>query len=60
MWRQVKGGGTWTWTINPQSGKISVTEEVFGKVVRCQEIGDNSIFEINFATYGEYSEVKYI
>lgn len=35
---------------------VSATEEVFVRVVRSQEIDDNSVFEINFAMYGEYSE----
>lgn len=35
---------------------VSASKEVWVKVVRSQEIGDNSVFEMNFAMYGEHSE----
>ena len=36
----------------------SAIREVYVRVVRSQEIDYNSIFELNFATYGEYAELN--
>lgn len=36
--------------------RVSTIREVYIKVMRSQEMDNNSTFEINFATYGAYSE----